>query len=144
MPNPRSVIDHEGVDGAFAPFLIDNSTIVYDGTKIGGAAATMIDKAVSLSAANTIKLAADGEAIIGKLVLVEPDNKATVQVSGFMKLPGGTGATLTRGFKIVGALLAAAPGYIREVASATAAELNKGRGFICDATDTTQVDVFLY
>jgi hypothetical protein len=144
MPNPRNVVDFEGIDAVFATFLIDNSTIVYDGTKIGGAATTMLDKAVSLSAAGTVQLASDAEAIVGKLVLVEADNKCNVQVEGFMKLPGGASASLTRGLKIIGALGAAsAKGYIREVASGTAAEINKGRGQIIDATDATQTVVNL-
>lgn len=142
MANPRNVVDFEGIDGVFGTYAIDNSTIVYDGTKVGGAAATMIGQAVSLSAAGTVQLASDAEALVGKLVLVEADNKCTVQTGGYMKLPGGASASLTRGFKVVGALGAAsAKGFIREVASATAAELNKGRGQIVDASDTTAVVV---
>lgn len=143
MPNPRNVVSFEGIDAVYATYLIDNSTIVYDGTKVGGAAATMIGKAVTLSAAGTVALAADGDAIMGRLDLVEADNKATVQTGGYTVLPGGTGASLTRGLKIVGALLSAAKGYIREAASGTAAELDKGKGQIIDASDTTAVVVNL-
>jgi hypothetical protein len=136
------VIDFEGIDGVFATYSIDNSTITYDGTKVGGAAATMIGQAVSLSAAGTVQLASDAEALVGKLVLVEPDLKCTVQTGGYMRLPGGNGASLTRGLKVVGALGAAsAKGFIREVASGTAAEINKGRGQIVDASDPTQTVV---
>jgi len=143
MANPRNVTDTEGIDAVYATFAIDNSTIVYDGTKVGGAATTMLNKAVTFSAASTVALAADGDAIVGRLDLVEADNKCSVQVGGYTNLPGGTGATLTRGFKFVGALLSSAKGYIREVASATAAELNKGRGQIVDATDTAAVKILL-
>lgn len=144
MANPRNVIDFEGVQGTYATYHIDNSTITYDSTKangIGKAADTGL--AVSLSAAGTVQLAGDGDAIVGKLVLVEADNKATIQDGGYVKLPSGAGATLTRGFKIVGDLDTAARGFIREVASGTAAEINKGRGFIVDAADTAAVVVRL-
>jgi hypothetical protein len=146
MANARNIVDYEGIAGPqdYATFKTDNSTIVYDSTKAGGAATTMIGKAVSLSADDTVQLASDGEAIVGKLLKVEADNKASVQVGGFMKLPGGASASLTRGLKVVGALGAAsAKGYIREVASATAAEINKGRGMIIDNGDATAVTVRL-
>jgi hypothetical protein len=145
MANPRNAISFEGIAAPsdYATFHIDNSTIVYDGTKAGGAATTMIGKAVTLSAAGTVALTADGDAVVGKLIKVEADNKCTVQVGGFMTLPSGAGATLTRGFKVVGDLDTAAKGYIREVASGTAAEINKGRGFIVDAADTANVVVWL-
>jgi hypothetical protein len=68
-----------------------------------------------------------------------------------MELPGGTAATLTVGKKIVGDLLVAAEGYIREVADPTTVdptlaeltELNASRGFIMDPTTTTAVVVYL-
>lgn len=143
MANPRNIISFEGIanEADYATFKIDNSTIVYDGTKAGGAATTMIGKAVTLSAAGTVALTADGDAVVGKLIRVEADNKATVQVKGFMSLPSGASATLTRGFKVVGDLDGSTKGYIREVASGTAAEINKGRGMIIDAADTAAVVV---
>jgi hypothetical protein len=145
VANPRNAISFEGIAAPsdYATFHIDNSTITYDATKAGGAATTMIGKAVTLSAAGTVALTADGDAVVGKLIKVEADNKATVQVGGFMSLPSGASATLTRGFKIVGDLDGATKGYIREVASATAAEINKGRGMIIDAADTAAVVVWL-
>jgi hypothetical protein len=129
------------VQGSFATYLIDNSTITYDATKTGGSA--QVGLAVTLSAARTVALTADGDAVVGKLVKVEADNKATVQDGGYMTLPSGASASLTRGLKIVGDLDTAAKGYIREVASGTAAEINKGRGFIVDAADTAAVVVRL-
>jgi hypothetical protein len=74
---------------------------------------------------------------------VEADGKATVQTHGYVQLPAGTGALLTLGLGIVGDLDTAAPGYIRGVASATAAELAVARGRIIDATDTANVWVLL-
>lgn len=124
----------DGMDAHYSTYSIDNSTIAYDSTKARGAATTMLDKAVSLSAAKTVQLASDGEAVIGKLIKVEADNFATIQDRGYMEFPGGSGATLTRGKKIVGALGAAsAKGYIREVATGTAAELGLQNGEIIDS-----------
>lgn len=144
MANPRNVVEFEGIGDLPVTYKIDNSTIVYDATKAYGAAATMIGKAVTLSADDTVALAADGDAIEGKLLRVESDNKAVVQVGGYCTLPGGDAATLTRGLKIVGALgAAAAKGYIRAVASGTAAEINKGRGRIVRNGTTTAVVVHL-
>ena len=140
MADPRNLVTFEGLHEQFATFLIDNSTIVFDATQIGGAAATMIGKAVGFSTDKTIQLVADGDMVLGKLVLVEQDNKATVQVEGCMTLPGGASATLTDGTGIVGALGAAsARGYVRSAASGTAAELLKQNGKIWDASDTTNV-----
>lgn len=144
MADPRAATDLQGIGLEAVTYAIDNSTITYDATKVNGAATTMIGKAVSLSAAKTVQLISDGEAVEGKLMSVSDDNFCVVQVGGFCDLPGGSGATLTRGKKIVGALGAAsAKGYIREVATATAAELGVARGRIIDATTaaTTMVDL---
>ena len=99
---------------------------------------------MNLSAADTVQLAGDAGAVIGKLIKVESDKIATVQVRGFMTLPGGNGATLTLGKKVVGAASAVpADGYIREVNTGAAAELGLARGFIADAGTTTAVWVYL-
>lgn len=139
MANPRNIVDFEGLRNPAdeVTMIADGVTIVYSAVA-RGATAAMLDKAVSLSADKTVQLASDGEAIVGKLLHVEPDGKCLVQVKGFMQLPGGEGATLTRGFKIVGDLGASsAKGYVREVASGTAAEINKGRGMIIDDDATS-------
>ena len=82
--------------------------------------------------------------MLGKLISVSADNKAVVQTRGFCTLPGGDGATLTEGKKIVGDLGAAsAKGYIRDVATGTAAELGVATGSIIDADTTTAVVVKL-
>ena len=145
LATPRNIVGFEETAGPHdLTYKIDNSTITYDATKANGAAATMIGKAVTLSAADTVALAADGDAVIGKLLLVEGDNKCSVRTKGFVSLPGGNGASLTLGKKIVGALNASSEkGYIREVATGTAAELGKARGFIQNAGDTTAVGVML-
>jgi hypothetical protein len=144
MADPRNAVSFEGIDAAYETFKIDNSTITYDATKANGAATTMIGKAVTFSADDTVALAADGDRVVGKLVLVESDNKCNVQTRGGMDLPGGDGATLTLGKAIVGALgAAAAKGYIREVATGTAAELGKSRGEIRNNDTTTAVVVKL-
>ena len=138
----RTNVSNIGVVGAYRTYKIDASTITYDASKAGGSA--QVGLAVTFSAANTVALAADGDAVIGKLILVESDDKANVMTHGTMTLPGGASATLTLGAKIVGALGASsAKGYIRSAASATAAELVKARGFIDNAATATAVVVTL-
>lgn len=142
MADPRNTVAFDELDAHYSTYKIDNSTITYDSTKERGAATTMIDKAVTLSADGTVALAADGEKVIGRLDGVESDNKARVQDGGFMELPGGDGATLTLGKAIVGALgAAAAKGYIREVNTGAVAELGKQNGAIIDNDTTTAVVV---
>lgn len=141
MADPRLTVDYGGIGEQIVTFKIDNSTITYSATADGGS--SQVGYAVTLSAADTVELVGDGEAVVGKLLSVESDNVAAVQVGGFMTLPGGTGASLTLGKKIVGDLLVAAEGYIREVNTATAAELGLARGMIVDAGTTTAVWVKL-
>lgn len=143
MADPRLAVAFDEVGAVFASFKIDDSTITYSATSNGGAAATMIGHAVTMSAADTIALAADATAVIGKLIKVEKDGVATVQIAGGMKLPGGNGASLTLGKKIVGAVDgAAAPGHIRECGAA-AGEYVLARGMILDAGTTTAVELYL-
>lgn len=138
----RTNVSNIGVVGAYRTYKIDDSTITYDATKAGGSA--QVGLAVTFSAADTVALAADGDAIVGKLILVESDNKCNVMTEGTMALPGGASATLTLGTKIVGALGASsAKGYIRSAASGTAAELIKARGRIENAGTATAVVVTL-
>jgi len=141
MADPRNSVAFEGIGYEAQTFLIDNSTITYSATVANGSA--KVGLAVAFSASKTVELAGDGEEIVGKLISVESDNKAVVQTGGYMTLPAGTGATLTPGKKIVGDLLVSAEGYIREVATATAAELGVARGMIVDAGTTTAVVVKL-
>ena len=141
MADPRLAVDNEEVAAVFASCKIDDSTITYSATEDGGSAS--VGLAVHLSAANTVELVGDGEAVYGKLMNVESDGICTVQVGGFMELPGGTSASLTLGKRIVGDLLVSAEGYIREVDTAQAAELGVARGMITDAGTTTAVMVYL-
>ncbi len=142
MANPRNTVSFVGVDPTILTFKIDNSTITFSSTATGGS--SQVNLAVSMSADDTVALTADGDAVIGKLLLVSADNKCTVQIGGGMTLPGGASATLTRGSAIVGALGASsARGYIRTAASGTAAELIKCRGMIFNNADTTAVVVYL-
>jgi len=142
MANPRKIVSNDGVDFGSATYQIDASTITYLATATGGSAS--VGLAVTLSADDTVALAADGDAIEGKLLTVEADGICTVQVDGYCTFPGGSAATLTRGVNIVGALGAAsAKGYIRAAASGTAAELIKCRGRIINNGVTTAVTVDL-
>lgn len=145
MASGRNQQDYTDIGFIAVPAQIDGVTILYNAALARGADPTMLDKAVTLSGAGVIALAADGDAVVGKLLQVDSDGFALVQIGRFIKFPGGTSATLTRGAKIVGAVGAAsAKGYIRSAASGTAAELVKQRGCIWDASDTTQVIVDFY
>lgn len=142
MADPRSTPSLNEVDAHYATYKIDNSTIAYDATKVNGIGVTHAGRAVALSAAKTVKLAGDGDRVIGRLDGVESDNLARIQDDGYMPLPGGSSAALTLGKSIVGAVDGSSnPGFIREAASGTAAELVKDSGVIVDAGDTTAVIV---
>lgn len=144
-----SVLDFDEIGMVCATFAVKSGgSIAYDRTYEGNS--PEFGRAATLSAAGgEVDLCADAEAVLGKLLKVEKDPTftyvCTVQIAGLMTLPGGSGATLTRGKKIVGDLGAAsAKGYIREVATGTAAELGVARGLIIDAADTAAVVVALY
>lgn len=142
MADPRSAVQFNEIAPVFATFKIDNSTIVYSATAVNGSVS--VGLSVTLSASDTVALASDGNAIVGKLVSVTKDNFATVQIGGGMTLPGGVSAALTLGKKVVGALGASsAKGYIRETNTGTAAENGLSRGFIINASDTANVVVWL-
>jgi hypothetical protein len=145
LSTPRNIVGFEetGLPDDLT-FKIDNSTITYDATAANGAATTMIGKAVTMSADDTVALAADADVVIGKLISVEADLKCSVRVHGYVTLPGGNGATLTRGLAIVGALNASSEkGYVRIAASGTAAEILKARGRIINNGTTTAVGILL-
>lgn len=142
MSDPRADVDFVGIGYRAETFKIDNSTITYSATEDNGSA--QVGLAVRLSAANTVELVGDGEAIVGKLIQVHSDNMAVVQTKGYCTLPGGSGATLTLGLAIVGDLGASsAEGYIRISDGATAAEIAGQKGKIIDAGTTTAVVVDL-
>lgn len=142
MSDPRAAVRWDEIEPTFVTYKIDNSTITYSATAVNGS--SQVGLAVTINSSELLKLTEDGEGVEGKLINVESDNFATVQVGGYMTLPGGNGASLTNMKKIVGALGASsAKGYIREVATATAAELGVCRGRIIDPTTTTAVVVCL-
>jgi hypothetical protein len=144
MPNPRNIINFDEVDVKYRTFKIDNSTITYDATKAYGSAQAGVKLAVTLSPDGTVALAADGDAVIGRLEKVEADLKASVAVGGCLAFKGGNAAPLTRGKKIVGALDPGTnKGFVRDVNTAVAAELGKARGAIYDLADTNNVIVEL-
>lgn len=141
MANPRNQVGYRDIQIETETFKIDNSTITFSDLYANGSA--QVGLAVTLSADDTIALVGDGEFVLGKLLIVEGDNKATVQVGGYCYLPGGTAATLTRGEKIVGDLLGAAKGYIQAVATGTAGQLGHARGWIQNNSVSTAVLVRL-
>lgn len=118
MPTGRSGIAFDDILAKNVTVFADNSTITLAN------AATVVGRAVAISADDTVKLAADADPVFGKLLKVEADLGCTVQVRGFCTLGGGTAATLTRGRRAIGALNGGNPGFIRVVNTAAAAELN--------------------
>lgn len=139
MSDPRAILAFDGIDDNYTTYAYDSS-IVYDATKPDGSASAGL--AVTMTAAQTVGLAADAQGVVGRLTLVENDGKCSVQTEGYCKLPGGTSATLTVGSKIVGALNGGNKGYIRSMAPATLAEVAAATATeIVDATDPTNVVV---
>lgn len=137
MTNPRKKVRFDGIVGPYATFAIDAVTITFDASLAGHSAA--VGMAASLSADQTVKLAADGDAIIGRVHAVESDGFATIQTDGFIDFPAGDGVTVTLGSKIVGALGAAsAPGYIRNADAGNTEDL-KASGRVVDAQVQTAV-----
>jgi hypothetical protein len=129
MANPRNKVEYDDQHFVSDKFKYD-STIVFNAAANDGNSA-QVGLAVTLVADDTVGLAADGNLVLGKLIIVEGDGKCGVQIGGHMYLPRGTAATVTRGEKIVGALgPTSAKGYIRAVATGTAAELGHARGII--------------
>lgn len=141
MANPRAIVDFEGIQNYRITVPYDNDTITYSATEENGSA--QVGLAVTLTSSDTAALCADAEFVLGKLTKVEADGMCVIE-RGFVTLPGGTSATLTRGKGIVGDLLVSAKGYIREVATAQAAELGvQGGSHIIDPSTTTAVVVYL-
>jgi hypothetical protein len=144
MADPRADVRFEGIGYRAETFKIDASTITYSATVANGSSKVGLAVTLKAGTQNTIETAADGEFVLGKLIEVTKDNFGVVQTAGYCTLPAGNGAGLTEGEHIVGAVNAsAAEGYIREVATATAAELGHARGKIIDPTTTTAVVVDL-
>lgn len=100
--NPRDEVRFDEVLAQYATYKSDGSTITYSATAVGGSA--RVGRAVKISTDDTVALAGDNDPIDGVLAQVEPDGKCSVQMYGFAKVPGGNGATLTVGLKLLGAL----------------------------------------
>lgn len=140
MPNPRAVVDYEGIGVRRVTFMADAS-IVFDATKANGSAQAGL--AAQMTGNNTVGLTVDASEVIGRVERVHADGMVVVQTEGGCSLPAGAAATVTPGTKIVGALGAAsAQGYIRS-AAASAAEAALARGEILDSSVTTAVKVML-
>lgn len=137
MADPREAVSFIGIGYTAYTYPHDN-TIVYDAEEEGGS--EQVGLAVTLESNGTVSLVGSGEQVEGKLVKVEPGGFCVVQTGGVVTLPGGDGATLTAGLKIVGDLGAAsAEGYIQNVST----EHTLSRGTIIDASDATAVVVRL-
>lgn len=144
MANPRKLIDHLGILPGASTFLIDGATITYSASAAGGSAA--VGKAVGLVAGteDTVELVADAQAVLGRLIVVEPDGACVVQIAGVVELAAGNAVTLLRGGSVVGALgPASARGYVRPPATATPAEVNAARHTVLKIADPARAQVFL-
>lgn len=141
MADPRDVLSSTGTLQVLRPFKHDN-TIVYNKAVAGGSA--QVGLAVTINADDTVSLVGDGERVAGKLIAVENGGVCVVQTHGPMTLPGGSGATLTVGGRIVGDLGASsAEGYIRLADNTVLAEAFTARGVIENNDVTTAVKVEL-
>lgn len=138
MADPRKTTAYDDILPINLTLAIDDVTITYDATQLGGSA--QVGLAVNFSDDGEVQLAGDGEHVAGVLLKVEADDFATVQVGGVCKFKGGTSATLTPGTMIVGDLLSSAEGYIQTAAAATGS-IGIAHGMIIDATDTGNVYV---
>lgn len=140
MANPRDDVDFEGIGVRNVTHKHDGS-IVYDDKQPGGSLA--VGKATKMVGQRTVGLTTDGSGVAGKIIKVEDDGFLTLQVEGGCTLPGGTGATLTPGSRLVGALNGGNPGFVRSVNDAVAAEVAVARHEIKDATTPAAVKVML-
>jgi hypothetical protein len=139
MVNARNDVDFTGLHPKRATYKSDGVDIVYSETQANGSA--VVGRAAMISAHKTVRLCGNGDPVRGELERVERDGNVVVNTS-YVVLPGGEGAALTPGKKIVGALGAGgARGYIREAASA--ADALVARGCIIDSSDPAAVVVDL-
>ena len=146
MASGRNEVDYTDIGFNAQTYKIDGVTIVYDRTKPNGISiAAGAGLGVMLSADDTVALTNDGAAVEGKLIKVESDNFATVQIEGFSTLPKGDSGTnsVTRGRRIVGATRGGVRGFVRDVDTAVAAELGKMGGKVINVADADNVVVKL-
>ncbi len=140
MANPRNIVRFDSINGEYATFHIDGTTITFNESQNGGS--DVVGRAVTLVGHATVELADDGDPILGRLTLVESDGKCNVQTGGYMYLPGGAGATLTPMSRAVGDLGGnggTERGFIR--AAGTAAEAGATDARIIDASTTSAIAV---
>ena len=138
MTAGRNQVEYTDIGFQAQTYKIDGVTITYDRTKPNGIGiAAGAGLAVTLSDDDTVALTADGSFVEGKVIKVEADGFAT-----FGKGDSGIG-TATRGRKIVGATLAGVRGFVRDVNTATAAELGVCDGEIINTADAANIVVDL-
>lgn len=141
MADPRKRVTYDDIEPQYMTFAIDDSTVTFDKTKVGGS--SQVGLAVNLSTHGTVQLADDAQAVLGVLIQVDGDKYATVQTGGICSFKGGASATLTVGTPIYGDQGAAsAKGYIQTCPTSTAAA-PLGRGMIIDSSTTTDVKVLM-
>lgn len=140
MADPRLLTNRLGTRASVKTYKADASgDIVYDGTVANGSA--VVGRAVMLTGNGLIRLTADATRVLGLLTNVENDGFCAVQVGGVCALPSS--GTTTVGTAIVGALNAAARGYVRSVVAATLADVAAGTGTVLSVADPAAVEVDL-
>lgn len=145
MADPRLAVSYDGIGALYMTFKHDTS-IVYSATVNGGS--SQVGLAVKLVSADTVALTTAASVVLGKLIKVESDGIATVQVKGCCTLPMGTGHTGVKtavvGGKFIGDVSTAAEGYIcGPTNNAWNADILMARGVILDLGTLTAVEVYL-
>jgi hypothetical protein len=139
MTNPRDVARFDGI-GYKAVTIPHDASIVYDQNQPNGSVSRGL--AVRMISSTQCGLTVDASPVKGRIERVESDGFAVIQIEGYMRFPGGTGAvwTASQDKPIVGAVgPASAPGYVRPAAVATLAEVAVANGEIQDFSDPTNV-----
>ena len=125
MASSRAVIDLTGTSSENHPTLNTDGSLVFAADAAGGHA--LAGKAVTLVANAQAGAGGDGAGVLGELLHVQRDGKATVKTSGVCVFPRGAGQAPVLLGRVV---CAAAAGSVRGVATGTAAEMLVGRGSV--------------
>lgn len=82
MANPRNTVDFKGVGYRGLTYYIDDDSITYDRTQVGGSAQAGRLVAFVDADPSVVQLAETGTGILGVLVDVKEDGACTVQIEG--------------------------------------------------------------
>ena len=102
-------------------YKIDNSTITYSASELGGSDVARKDNSVSMHADDTVKIGANNDTLVGFLNDVYPDNTCSVTVTGFDLQANKAGSAVGLGNNLV----CAGNGEVKNAGTAT-----DGRGVV--------------